>query len=50
MHEHNFNSEPVVVEYGSMDDETVVSGAAAYDQTEHKQCKFLLLSKYYTFI
>lgn len=24
-----------------MDDETVVSGAAADDQTEHEQCKFL---------
>lgn len=26
-----------------MDDETVVPGAAADDQTEHKQCKLLFL-------
>lgn len=29
------------IEHGPMDDETVVPGAAADDQTEHKQCKLL---------
>lgn len=28
-------------EHGSMDDETVIPGAAVDDQTEHKQCKCL---------
>lgn len=30
------------IEHGPMDNETVVPGAAADDQTEHKQCKLLL--------
>lgn len=29
------------IEHGPMDDETVIPWAAADDQTEHKQCKFL---------
>lgn len=30
------------IEHGPVDDEAVVPGAAADDQAEHKQCKFLL--------
>lgn len=30
-----------LTEHGPMDDEAVVPGAAANDQTEHKQCKLL---------
>ena len=38
------NINPVLfAEYGPMDNETVISGAAANDQTECKQCKFPLL-------
>lgn len=33
------NNSVSFTEYGPMDNETVVSGAAAHDQAEHKQCK-----------
>lgn len=32
-------------EHGPVDHETVIAGAAADDQTEHKQCKFLFSSQ-----
>lgn len=39
--QNNYSFFISVVEHGPVDDETVVPRAAADDQTEHKQCKFL---------
>lgn len=35
----NLDESLIFSEHGSVDDEAVISGAAADDQTEHKQCR-----------